>query len=435
MRERNVTYLLQAYLLAIPYLRLFFLPVVSAKLQLTEIVFLLLFPLALLRYGRKLFDLPLFLMLTIGMYLLANLFSGFYSGGLEAILESFGRVYLVLVALVIICFVRYETLVKNKAELLVQSWSIGALTMAGLTMIGMIAATAGWNNILVVVYENYPYFGTVIRAKGLAGGANSLVYVCLLPLLYTYRRARLSDEGWLWVCLLLTICLATISKEIVIVILGLFLVDPLVYRKMNVLRPVAIVLTALVLWFGTHLIVQRPNDVTGTYLEGTEYTSEKIVWRGENVQLLETSYAALKKVGVIVASKNLLAGVGPGQFNSTLPREKELGNYPKHLPDYDPHSTLIGGFSETGLPGGISLLLMCGAGFWYTRRSIFSEQTRSTTWFLPVRVFLLLLLISSVSVDIMNFRHLWVPVAILLGVALSPNVTPIPPPKGFTPPL
>ena len=320
--------------------------------------------------------------------------------------------------LIIVAFIRYETKIPDRVEFLVKSWTAGAIVMAVVTLIGVAVALAGWNNPLVVIYENYPYFGTVIRAKGFTGGANSLVYVCLLPLLYRYRRFRLRGKGLGWLMALLAVCAATISKDLLLVGLGLVLVDPYISGRFRPFKVVMITAAALCLWFGTHYIVQRPNDVTGTYLEGTQYTSERVVYRTDAVQLLETSYTALKKAGVSVALKYPLAGVGPGRFNYALPREKSLGNYPEHLPDYDPHSTWIGGFSETGLPGGLSLLLLAGATIWYTRGGAVVESVRLSSYYPPIRVFILMLLIASVSMDVMNFRHLWVPVGLLFGVTL-----------------
>ena len=409
--------LLQLFAFFLPFVRIFYFPVVSAKIQPTEIIFLLMLPLAFLRYKNRLFDLPRPWLIAAMVYLAANLFSGFYSGEIEAILESFGRVYLVVLTLIIAAFVRYEDRVRRRAELLIKSWSLGGVIMASLTLVAIVAAALGWDSRLVVLYEDYPYFGTVIRAKGLTGGANSLVYVSLLPLLYLYRRVRMGRGGLAWFALLMLICLATISKELVLVLLGLLLVDPYVTARFAKFQLLAIVVASLTLWFGTHYIVQRPKEVTGTYLEGTEYTSERIVYRNESFQLLETSYTALKRAGLIVAAKHPLAGVGPGKFGSKLPVEKALGNYPSHLPDYDPHSTWIGGFSETGILGGISLLILTGLSFWYTRTRLFAKAIRESEYHAPIRVYLLLVVIASISVDIMNFRHIWVPLGILLGLA------------------
>ena len=416
---KAIRYLLLAYCFFVPFIRLFFFPVVSAKVQPTEIIFLVLFPLAVYFYGRKLIPTSPMLLGAAGLFLLSNLMSAFSAGELNPVLEALGRGYLLTLAILVAHYIKCSNDRDHRAEQLVVAWSVGAILMAVITAIGYVAAMNGILNRTVVVYENYPYFGTVLRAAGLTGGANSLVYVCLLPMLYFYRRVRLGEKGVVWLLLLFSVCLATISKELVLVFLGFFLVDPWVLAKVKVLRLLAVIFTALVLWFGTHFIVQQPTEITDNYLEGTFYTSEKILWQNDNLQLLETSYSALKKAGISVGAKHPVFGVGPGQFNSYLPKEKELGNYPAHLPEYDPHSTWIGAFSETGLFGLLSLIFLTLILYRFTASKISSERWAANTYLLPVGVSILVVLIASVSLDIVNFRFLWVPIGVLLGLTAS----------------
>ncbi|SEQ18830.1 O-antigen ligase family protein [Neolewinella agarilytica] len=414
--DKVIKWLLLAFFFFVPYVRLFYFPVVSAKIQPTEIIFLFLFPVALYRYGRRLIPESNLFKIALAVYLGANLLSGVVAGSVNSILESLGRVYLVVLALIVAQFVQSGKVESHNAEKLVQAWSAGAIVMAVLTIIGYAAAVNGYLNQTVVVYENYPYFGTVIRAKGLTGGANSLAYVSMIPLLYLYRRIRNGKSGKGWLVLLVTVCLLTISKEFVLILLGCFLIDPWVMDNWRKLRPMAVVGISLFLWFGTHLIVQRPNDVKGSYLEGTEYTSENVFWKGDNVQLLETSYLALKKAGISVGKKHPLLGVGPGEFNKYLPEEKAKGVYPDHLPDYDPHSTWVGAFSETGWLGLLGIILLTVSAWISIVKNISVNSWTQNDYMLPVGVSILLILIASVSLDIMNFRYLWAPFGILIGV-------------------
>lgn len=418
-KDQAIEWLLLAFFFFVPFVRLFFFPVVSAKIQPTEIAFLFLFPIALYYYKWDLIPKSNAVKGVVAAYLGINLLSGIVAGSVNGILEAIGRVYLVALALIIAQFVQSGNEQGQRAERLVQAWSVGAILMAIISAVGYAAALNGYLSQTVVVYENYPYFGTVIRAAGLTGGANSLVYVCMLPLLYFYRRVRSGKSGMWWLVLLVAICLATISKECTLVVLGCFLVDPWVFANWPKLRKVGLVGVSLILWFGTHFIVQRPNEVQGSYLEGTAYTSENVFWKGENVQLLETSYLALKRAGLAVGNKHLLLGVGPGEFNKHLPEEKTLGVYPEHLPDYDPHSTWVGAFAETGILGLLSLIALTISGWLLCVRPSTRAIWASSDFMLPVGVSILLLLIASVSLDIMNFRYLWAPFGLLVGVLAS----------------
>jgi O-antigen ligase len=138
-----------------------------------------------------------------------------------------------------------------------------------------------------------------------------------------------------------------------------------------------------------------------------------------NIQVVETSYLALKRANWALGVANPILGVGPGNSNVYLSHMKAAGIYPPGLPNYDPHSTWVGAFSETGLVGLITLTGMVG--FWvlvvWKRRLLSSGDAvlRSTA------VYLLILLIESVLVDAMNFRQLWLAVALVQGTDMKRN--------------
>ena len=79
------------------------------------------------------------------------------------------------------------------------------------------------------------------------------------------------------------------------------------------------------------------------------------------VQIVETTYTTLKRANWRIALSHPVIGVGPGQSNTYLPGLKAAGIYPAHLPNYDPHSTWMGAFSETGLVGLATLIAMVAA--------------------------------------------------------------------------
>ena len=415
-----VTRLLLAYAFALPFVRLVTLPYVDAKLQPTEAIFLLLLPVAVYRYRAELLRQPRAWLFALGFYVAVNLAAAVGSGHLPALLEGVGRCYLALLAVIVATYVRSHPTGWRR---LVRAFYYGAAVSALVALAGYALALAGRWTPTVLVYENYPYFGTLYRAAGFAGGANTLVYVSFLPALYAYRCWRTGGPFPGLLPFILLACALTFSKDLLLLGLGLFLVEPLTARLARPGRVALVAATALTLWFMTHYIVQPRGADAGAVLSGTPYTSERVVWRGGGVQLLETSYTALKQAGVAVGAAHPWLGVGPGHFNAYLPALKAAGRYPTHLPDYDPHSTWTGTFAETGALGALALFLLLG--WWLTHTGgVNFLPAHLAPEDLGLRVFVLLLLIAAFSVDAMNFRYLWMGLGAAVGLAHQKQTPP-----------
>lgn len=416
-----------------PFVRVVFLPYVDAKVQPTEVVFLLLFPLALLAYGKKLWLKDRWLMGGLLAYLLTNFVAALAAGVLPAMLEAFGRGYLVLLALIVAVWVKEA---PNDRPQKILDWLLyGTTALAFCSYVGYAAALLGYGNSLVHVYGNYPYLGTLFRASGFTGGPGMLIIVLLLPLLYAWRCWRKGKMSLAWFAFLLPLAGLTFAKEILLLGLGLLLVDPWFRGRGRWMQGGVIGAVAVVFWLGTHLIIQQRQPVETSALAGTEYTSGNLLLEGEHFQLLETSYLALKRAGISVSLKHPLVGVGPGQFSRALPAEQVAGVYPEHIPLYDPHSTWLGAMAETGSFGFLALLFLSVLLYQRirtlpapsalpigrkTNTKVVSpttiEPTQVPNIVLCLQVFLLLLLILSVSKDVANFRFVWVFIGLLLGL-------------------
>jgi hypothetical protein len=396
-----------------PFVRVVYLPYVDAKLQPTEVIFALLFPLALWAYGKRLWLQQTSLMWGLVAYVLANVVSASVAGQLPAFLEAFGRLYLVLLALVVAVWVNERR--EPRARKVLDAFLYATMALAACSYAGYFAAVLGYGNSLVHVYGNYPYLGTLFRASGFTGGPGMLIIVLLLPTIYAWRSWREGRKSLIWFAFLLPLAGLTFSKEILLLGLGLLLVDPWFRGRGRRMQGWLIGAVAVVFWFGTHYIVQLRQPVDESSLAGTEYTSGNLVWVGEQYQLLETSYTALKRAGVSVSRKYPIFGVGPGQFSHHLAAEQAAGVYPAHLLHYDPHSTWLGALSETGIGGLLGLLLLSVLLYLSFRRLPLDGPDAGVV--LCLQTFLVLLLILSVSKDVANFRFVWVVIGVFLGLA------------------
>lgn len=404
------SFLLLLYFLILPFTRFWYLPIVYAKIQPTELVFLALLPLALLAFSWQLvpdkrWRLPLF------FYLFINLWSGIYSGKIDAVLEGLGRVYLVVLFLITTTCIIQQSQEKNLY--IGKMMLYGGIAMSIISIVGYVAAVLGYPNETVQVFGNYPYLGTTLRSAGLTGGSGMLAVVLTPGFLYAWVSWREKKGSFFWIMPFAIVLLLTFAKEVLLVSLGVFLLDPLSKYIPQGFRFAVVGMTALFFWLGTHILIldtKGHNDLSGTF-----YTSEKVLGEWQGYIFMESSYLALKQANLQVGLDHFWLGVGPGCFNQYLEGFKSEGLYPAHLPNYDPHSTWMGAFSETGILGLCALLWLSVV----VIRHIYLTRAnwQSNPLARVMVVFLFLLLIASISVDMMNFRQLWVALGIVVAAS------------------
>jgi hypothetical protein len=114
-------------------------------------------------------------------------------------------------------------------------------------------------------------------------------------------------------------------------------------------------------------------------------------------------YAALKQVAWSAFLEHPLAGVGPGRFSTVTERAFQEGRFNRRYRDKPAQCDLLGRLAESGLPGGVSLVLLWAA--WVRPDGSRSPLARGA--FAAV----VGLLVNSLNADVMNFRFLWLAVA------------------------
>ena len=409
--QTYLTYGILAYTFLVSFTRVWLWPVVKASVQPAELLFIPLGLAAMVHYGKKLIP-ERKLALPLLAYLLANLAAALASGQRTALLETLGRGYLLGMFLIVWTHVR--TVGPTLQSRVMKIWQIGAAMLALLALAGYLLALLGWPNESVQVYRNYPYFGTVLRAVGLNGSGGMLVVVLLVPCLWSWYEWRNQGKSGAYLLLFLLVVCLSLSKEIVLLGLGLFLLEPRVQAMASWKKNLLIGVTATFFLLATHWIILPSGPIKSSYLGGTQYSTEKVVLQWGSIQVVESTYWALKRASWLIGWHNLPVGVGPGYFNAALEKLKKNGLYPAHLPNYDPHFTWGGAWAETGLLGFLALVYLSLRG----RAQWLKAATPTSAVHQVLSIFLLLLLICSMSMDVMNFRHLWLVGA--LGLARPP---------------
>jgi hypothetical protein len=85
---------------------------------------------------------------------------------------------------------------------------------------------------------------------------------------------------------------------------------------------------------------------------------------------------------------------------------------PSHYREIDPHSTLLGRLAESGVIGGITLLLIWVAWVLIARDVVRGGDVMGVA----AAAALAGLIVSSLNADIMNFRFVWVLAGTLRGL-------------------
>lgn len=126
------------------------------------------------------------------------------------------------------------------------------------------------------------------------------------------------------------------------------------------------------------------------------------------------SYQLLKRIAIEAFRRQPWTGVGLGRFSEETERAYQQGTLHATYRRIDPHSTPLGRLAETGVFGGVTLaLLWLGVAV-----AVILLARDGAAWGWPERAVtagILGLLVNSIDVDIMNFRFLWIGLAVLGG--------------------
>ena len=126
------------------------------------------------------------------------------------------------------------------------------------------------------------------------------------------------------------------------------------------------------------------------------------------------SYFLLKQVAVRAFWREPLTGVGLGAFHAETERAYRQGLIHAPYRRADPHAELLGRLAETGVVGGLTLLLL----WWGIARfgCVLLRGKPASAWASSaILAGLFGVLVNSLNADVMNFRFVWVGVGLLRG--------------------
>jgi hypothetical protein len=420
--------LLVVCLVVMPIHALWDLPLVGKKFQPPEIVFLLLFFVAvpyILRNRQRLWFSPVDIGVLV--WLGVNIFSGLLSGlSVPIAFELIGTLYLTLLYFTIRLTVSEQWL-KKFPDFMALTATIAALL--GIT--GWCLKAAGIQTVLVdfqtlngMPHNVYPILGNIVgRAKALTAGNNLLAHILMVGIFIKvadcWHKKEFSRINLLSLGIMLIGFLLTFSKAGIILLIGLVLVwyfstGQGVKLYGRILTWVVVFVLFLLYNLITFFHPVRNNDPNIKALTGIFYARDTPIATVGSFDIMLTKYWIHNRVSLMAFEESFLLGIGPGEYRFFFQRLGMEGlvvfRPGEKASQARPHSTYLGALAQLGVPGVLAILLLWGL-LGYGCYQIFQvKEFRGMAIGFSVSFFSTA--ISATAIDIMNFRHLWWLIAI-----------------------
>ena len=378
------------------------LPYIGDKAQLSDLLFPFLAYFFYQENKDRLHDLqiPKTPLIAFAVLLDLGLITALIHYNLNTLIESLARYYLfVLGAMVFVHF--YFKTERFRFKFCSKAFILAASSGALIGLLGYLLLVLGIETRLVLFYGDYPFLGDIYQLRAFFATPNMLVLLCGLAILFLFKMEDFRFKNGLFILFGLTLVLS-FSKGV------LLLVPPIVFHIFKVNRTNVLFRTALwiscilPLFFLTHAQLKT----TETNIKN-EYSNQEVLFAVQDYLVIKTTYLYLKEQSINAFKENPLLGKGIGNFNTFIDRQKAEGKYPAHFYSFDPHSTWLGTLAEQGI---FAFLALCFLLIYLIRpRKNLDANSRLNTVLLP---FMFILLIESTSMDMLNFRFLY----ILLGL-------------------
>ena len=416
---KNWSILILIYIISISSQNILVLPIVVYKIQLPEIVFLLTILFLLLNNKKIVFSKLKLNMLDIALiiYLVIILLSTFFTNNLRPLLELLILSYLFLTYLTVRLFL---ISIENQFENFIKKGIIGLGIVAAI--FGIIGLFTTWyfgSNLLGFIYQNYPYFGNTIRISGFTSTPHmlaSILNVSILFLLISIFEKK-NTKRFIIILLLSFAYFFTFAKIIILLLIGVIFIFLKKQTFSSLVRNgLRIISFSLFVFYmlATHFILISKTNPNLEAIKKKAFNTGEIIGETQNNYIIPTTYTTLKQSAFHLGKKYWITGVGAGNHGSYFNELKAEGLFPKHIPDYDPHSTYFGSFAETGIFGFVAILYLTFVLFKMSNHLLKTKKYYNLK--IATSACLLIFFMEAISVDAINFRHLWLVFAILSAI-------------------
>jgi len=403
--------LLCLYIIAIPFQKIIWLSIVNDKIQIPEIIFVILILLFIpkLKWANwknikmTALDKAIMLWFLIGII---NLIIHF---NVTTFLELSGQFYLFCLYF-LIQFIFFNSQAKE-IELFLAKAFITQLAIIIITLfIGLTLLTQDINIGVFQIFYSYPYFGDLYRLKVLTNEPVMLVSILSIPfwIITAIINGKIKTNSINKRALILLIIiiglmlLGTYGKSLPFILAILILYfNTLVKNKKIIfvsLFASFLIISSILL---THIIVtQKPFREKEVY--GLAIPFLKI----DNYYLYKSWYFVQKDNALKEFIEHPYFGCGGGNLLNVINLKYKKMEETISRPAYDPLSTYTGILAEYGISGFLTLLFLM---FTIYKEVVRLPDSNGLKWIFICSFSYFML--EAISTDIQNFRHLW----ILLG--------------------
>jgi hypothetical protein len=266
-----------------------------------------------------------------------------------------------------------------------------------------------------------PYIGATLRLRSLT--VTFAMFACVLTAAAPFAialcapdrvRAWCALTGVMMVAALLTFSHAIAGFAVAVVLAAWPSLAS--WSRLRRLAIAGVAIIFLILNVAATIAIKSVSAGGAGYADTSQYfhavDQQQTSIAGATVVYNVISYARIKQVAWRTFAEHPIAGIGLDRFHVATLRAYTEGMLPSHYRVIDPHSTLLGRLAESGVIGGITLLLLWVA--WaVTARDIVRGGDALG---LAAAAALAGLIVSSLNADIMNFRFVWVLAGTLRGL-------------------
>ncbi|MBK9107271.1 MAG: hypothetical protein IPM92_02530 [Saprospiraceae bacterium] len=406
------------YLLSCGFQHIFFFPIVNDKIQLPEFVFISGLVYYALKYPiKEVFNhfsplLKSSAALLALFWLLIHFISFIINPGIGGFLECLGIGYLILVYLIF--YVGFKNLdTKILKEKITVAFANLAWAMSSIALITFLSSVFWKPNATAQIFYNYPYFGDAFRLQGFT--TTPAMYVSIISLaigfsLYDFLWRTQKKQDLIASIFFSLVSVLTLSKSVLFIgfiWIALFGFKYKIHKSMILLMGIATFLLHAIM---THFLIVDKHQIDAQEFRTTPYTSNECIYEGSDFAIYGSGYYTFKKTAWQIFKEHKWFGTGPDNYNSSVDALKEKGQYPSNLPAYDPHSTWLGSLATSGI---FAFLILLGFAIYIILNLIYLWPLQDHFSFLLV-LLTFIIFAESISMDIMNFRHYWVFMAVLL---------------------